>query len=138
MAIYKVIISNAKHTFPLKGLNELLAGRTYNYRTKKYQNSVKTSNDNVCLRAIKKYMPGVRIDKTIKCTFFIYAQDKKHDRGNLSSACEKSFLDAMQIAKVIKNDGFDDVMDSEFITILDRQNPRIEVYVREMESDKND
>lgn len=135
MATYKVIISNAKHTFPLKGLNELLAGRTYNYRTKKYQNSVKTSNDNVCLRSIKKYMPGVKIDKAIKCTFFIYAQDKKHDRGNLSSACEKSFLDAMQIAKVIKNDGFDDVMDSVFYTELDRNNPRIEVEIEVIESE---
>lgn len=133
MATYKVIISNAKHTFPLKGLNELLAGRTYNYRTKKYQNSVKTSNDNVCLRAIKKYMPSVKIDKTIKCTFFIYAQDKKHDRGNLSSACEKSFLDALQIAKVIKNDGFDDVMDSVFYTEIDKNNPRIEVIIEELE-----
>ena len=135
MATYKVIISNAKHTFPLKGLNELLAGRTYNYRTKKYQNSVKTSNDNVCLRAIKKYMPGVRIDKSIKCTFFIYAQDKKHDRGNLSSACEKSFLDAMQIANVIKNDSFDYVMDSVFYTELDRNNPRIEVEIEVIESE---
>ena len=135
MATYKVIISNANHTFPLKWLNELLAGITYNYRTKKYQNSVKTSNDNVCLRAIKKYMPGVKIDKAIKCTFFIYAQDKKHDRGNLSSACEKSFLDAMQIAKVIKNDGFDDVMDSVFHTELDRNNPRIEVEIEVIESE---
>lgn len=135
MATYKVIISNAKHTFPIKGLNELLAGRTYNYRTKKYQNYVKASNDNVCLKAIKKYMPGVRIDKSIKCTFFIYAQDKKHDRGNLSSACEKSFLDAMQIANVIKNDSFDYVMDSVFHTELDRNNPRIEVEIEVIESE---
>ena len=41
----------------------------------------------------------------------------------------------MQIAKVIKNDGFDDVMDSVFHTELDRNNPRIEVEIEVIESE---
>lgn len=126
---YKVIIQNQKHTFPIKGLNELLNGRMYNFRTKKYHNPVKAENDKVCLRAIKKYMAGVHIDKPIRCTYWIYAQDKKHDRGNLSSAVQKSFLDALQTAKVIKNDGFDDCLDDVFCTELDRNNPRVEVEI---------
>lgn len=130
---YKVVISNSKHTFPLKGLNELLGGRVYNFRTKKYNNSVKSENDKVCRLAIQKYMRGVKIDKPIKVTYHIYAQDKRHDRGNLASATEKSFLDALQEMKVIKNDGFDDVLDSTFITELDRNNPRIVVEIEEVE-----
>lgn len=113
----------------MKGLNELLNGRMYNFRTKKYNNPVKAENDKVCLKAIKKYMPGIHIDKPIRCTYWIYVQDKKHDRGNLSSAIQKSFLDAMQMAKVIKNDGFDDCLDDIFHTELDCQYPRIEVEV---------
>ena len=127
---YKVVISNSKKTFPLKGLNELLNGRMYNPRTKKYQNSVKAENDKACVKAIKKYMPKVTINKPIKCTFYIYAQDKRHDRGNLACACEKSFLDALQIAKVITNDGWDFVHDSVFYTELDRKNPRVEVLIQ--------
>lgn len=130
---YKVIIQNQKHTFPIKGLNELLNGRMYNFRTKKYHNPVKAENDKVCLRAIKKYMAGVKIDKPIRCTYWIYAQDKRHDRGNLTSAVEKSFLDSMQIAKCIGNDGYDDVLDSVFHTELDRENPRIEVEIEVLE-----
>lgn len=130
---YQVVISNAKHTFPLKGLNELLGGRMYNFRTKKYHNQVKADNDKVCRLAIQKYMHGVKIDKPIKVTYHIFAQDKRHDRGNLASACEKSFLDALQEMKVIKNDGFDDVLDSTFYTELDRINPRIVVEIEEME-----
>lgn len=130
---YKVIISNAKHTFPIKGLNELLNGRLYNFRTRKYHNPVKQENDKVCVRAIKKYMPGVKIDKPIRCTYWIYAQDKKHDRGNLCSAVEKSFLDAMQLVKALRNDGWDDCFDSVFHTSLDRENPRIEVEVEVLE-----
>lgn len=130
---YKVIIQNQKHTFPIKGLNELLNCRMYNFRTKKYHNPVKAENDKVCLRAIKKYMPGVKIDKPIRCTYWIYAQDKRHDRGNLTSAVEKSFLDSMQLAKCIGNDGYDDVLDSVFYTELDRENPRVEVEIEVVE-----
>ena len=130
---YKVVISNKNHTFPIKGLNELLAGRVYNFRTKKYHNTVKASNDKVCLCAIRKYIPKVKIDKPIRCTYYIYAQDKRHDRGNLYSATEKSFLDALQQAKVISNDGFDNVMDSRFFTEVDRNNPRIEVVIEEVD-----
>ena len=130
---YKVIIANNNRKFPIKGLNELLAGRVYNFRTKKYHNTVKASNDKVCLCAIRKYMPKVKIDKPIRCTFYIYAQDKRHDRGNLSSATEKSFLDALQQAKIITNDGFDNVMDSRFFTEVDKGNPRIEVVIEEID-----
>ena len=102
----------------------------YNFRTKRYHNPVKADNDKKCLIAIKKYLKGVHIDKPIKCVFHIYSADKRHDRGNLCSAVEKSFLDALQTAKVISNDGWDDVMDSEFHTQLDKNNPRVEVEIR--------
>jgi Holliday junction resolvase RusA-like endonuclease len=129
---YKVIISSKNGKFPLKGLNELLNGRLYNFRTKKYHNSVKSENDKVCRLAIQKYMHGVKIDKPIRCTYYIYAQDKRHDRSNLYSSVEKSFLDAMQEVKCIKNDGFLDVLDSEFHTEVDKYNPRVEVIIEEV------
>lgn len=130
---YRVVIANYKGTFPLKGLNELLGGRMYNFRTKKYHNPVKCENDRLCLVAIRKYLRGVRIDKPIQCTFWIYAQNKRHDRGNLCSATEKSFLDALQEAKVISNDGWDDVLDSVFHTSVCKTDPRIEVEIEVIE-----
>lgn len=130
---YQIVISNAKKTFPIKGLNELINGRLYNPRTKTYHNQVKADNDKVCRLAIQKYIRGLKIEKPIRCTFWIYAKDKMHDRGNLCSATEKSFLDALQETKVIKNDGWNDVLDSTFHTELDRINPRIVVEIEEME-----
>ncbi len=126
---YEVIIPSRNGKFPLKGLNELLGGRVYNFRTKKYHNAVKSENDRICRIAIQKCMRGVKIDSPIRCTYFIYAQDKRHDRSNLYSAVEKSFLDALQTARVIKNDGHDDVYDSVFHTCVDRRNPRVEVVI---------
>lgn len=130
---YRVVIENKNHTFPIKGLNELLGGRMYNFRTKKYHNPVKADNDKKCLIAINKYLKGVHIDNPIKCAFYIYTADKRHDRGNIYTSVEKSFLDSLQTAKVISNDGWDDVLDSEFHTQLDKSNPRIEVLINVME-----
>ena len=133
MSTYKVVISKTNKTFPIKGLNELLAGRVYDYRSKKYRNSVKTANDKVCCVAINKYLKGVKLKTPIRCTYYIYAQDKKHDRGNLYSATEKSFLDALQSCKCLDNDSWDKCYDGVFHTELDRLNPRIEVEIEEVE-----
>lgn len=130
---YRVVIASNKGGFPLKGLNELLGGRLYNFRTKKYHNPVKTDNDTVCRQAIRKYLRGVKIDKPIQCTYWIYAKDKRHDRGNLCSAVEKSFLDAMQLEKVIQNDGWDDALDPIFHTVICKENPRVEIQIEVIE-----
>ena len=129
---YKVIINNTKHTFPIKGLNELLAGRMYNFRTKKYQNPVKRQNDDVCLKAIKKQLRGVVISRPIRCHFHIYAQDKKHDRSNLCSSVSKSFADSLILAGVIKNDTWDLYLDETFCTEICKEFPRIEVLIEEV------
>nr|DAX01663.1 MAG TPA: crossover junction endodeoxyribonuclease [Bacteriophage sp.] len=134
---YKVVIKGVDSIFPLKGLNELLESRLYNPRTKKYHNPVKTFNDRVCLKAIKRCLPSVHIDKPIRCTYHIYTADKRHDRSNLYSAIEKSFLDALQLAKVIKNDGWDDVYDSVFHTEVDKENSIVVVEIEVLERGNN-
>ena len=130
--IYKVVISKTNKTFPIKGLNELLAGRTYDYRSKKYHNAVKSANDRVCCAAIRRDLKGVKLKTPIRCTYYIYAQDKRHDRGNLYSATEKSFLDALQSCKVLANDSWDMCYDGVFYTMLDRDNPRVVVEIEEL------
>lgn len=130
---YCVTIKNNKKKFPLKGLNELLNGRLYNFRTKKYHNPVKADNDRVCCVAIRRDLNGVKLKTPIRCTYYIYAQNKRHDRGNLYSATEKSFLDALQSCKVLSSDKWDCVLDSEFHTEISRDEPRIEVVIEEVD-----
>lgn len=131
--IYRVVIPSGKNnTFPLKGLNELLGGRMYDFRTKKYRNPVKTANDRVCCVCIKRDLKGVKLKTPIKCTYHIYAPDKRHDKNNLESATSKSFLDALQQCGCIKSDGFDYVDDSVFRTVVDKNFPRIEVLIEEL------
>ena len=136
---YKVVISKTNKTFPIKGLNELLKAETHTWdaRMKKtvVSNKVKADNDKTCRLAIQRDLRGVKIDKPIRCNYHIFVQDKKHDRGNVYASLEKSFLDALQQKKVIKNDTYDLVLDSTFHTELDRLNPRIEVIIEELEGE---
>ena len=62
------------------GLNELLAGRMYDFRTKKYRNPVKNKNDLICQKAINEHMKGVKIDKPIVIGYKFFCKDKRHDR----------------------------------------------------------
>ena len=136
---YKVTISKTNKTFPIKGLNELLKAETHTWdeRMKRtvVSNKVKADNDTICRIAIQKYLQGVKINKPIRCHYHIFVKDKMHDRGNVYASLEKSFLDALQQKKVIKNDTFDLVLDSTFHTDLDRCNPRIEVIIEEVEGE---
>lgn len=117
----------------LSGLNELLAGRIYIPKNKRYVNRVKQNNDRQCIFYIREQLKGVKIEKPIAIHYDIYAQDKRHDRMNLASATDKSFQDALQLCGVIKNDGWDDVIDITFNFYLDRENPRTEITITEKE-----
>lgn len=134
---YRVTISKSNKAFPIKGLNELLRSETHTYDPRRkatvVTNKVKADNDTICRIAIQRDLKGVRIDNPIRCNYRIFVKDKMHDRGNVYASLEKSFLDALQQRKVIKNDTFDLVLDSTFHTEVDRLNPRIEVIIEEME-----
>lgn len=119
------------------GLNELLDHqvRQYNPRTRRtvVHNSEKTKNDKVCERALIKHgMNRVRIDNPIFMEYRFYLKDKRHDRSNVHAGFIKSFEDALQHLKIIKNDGFDDVLDPRISTFVDSKNPRVEVTIHEV------
>ena len=116
------------------GLNELIAGRTYDFRTKKYRNWVKNKNDDLCSKQIKQScLAGVFIDKPIKIDYSFYVKNKMHDRMNTASAFIKSFEDSLQKCGVIKNDGYDYVLTPELSFAVDRGNPRVEIVISVIE-----
>ena len=130
---YKVIIPNW-----VSGLNELLnhQEKRYDYRTKKMRvfNTEKTKNEKIirnCL--LKQNMGKVRIEKPIAIHYMIYAKDKKHDRQNLGSCLDKCFCDALQTLKILRNDGWNDIVKIDFDYDIDSKNPRAEIVITELE-----
>lgn len=130
MSEYKLVVNGFD-----SGLNELLSSQKYNYRTKKYMNPEKAKNDALFIKNIYGQLPkNLKLKTPIKVKYEIQLKDKRRDRGNYYSAAEKSFLDALQKCKCISNDGFDDVLDSEFHTELNRnlKQNRIEITIKEV------
>ena len=130
---YKVIIPAWD-----SGLNELLhcQEKRYDPRTHKMRvyNTEKTKNERKIRSCLQKQgLSKVRLEAPIAIKYMIYAKDKKHDRMNLGSCLDKCFCDALQTMKILANDGFDDVVDIKFEYFLDRQNPRAEITITELD-----
>ena len=133
MAKYKVVIDNWD-----SGLNELLfhQEKRYDPRTHKMRvyNTEKTKNEKkICSCLQKQGLSKVKLKTPIAIKYRIYAKDKKHDRMNLASCLDKCFCDALQTMKILSNDGFDEVVDVDPKVLLDRENPRAEITITEVE-----
>lgn len=133
---YTVVIPNWG-----SGLNELLfhQEKRYDPRTKRMRvfNTEKTTNERRIRSCLQKQgLSNVRLKTPIAIEYKIYAGDKKHDRMNLGSCLDKCFCDALQTMKMLKNDGWDDVVDLKFEFFLDRENPRAEITIRELKTTK--
>ena len=129
---YNVVINNWD-----SGLNELLNHQVSRYdpRTHKMRvyNTEKVKNERLIRGCLQKQGFGnVRLKTPIAIEYRIYAKDKKHDRMNLASCLDKCFCDALQTMKILKNDGFDEVVDVKFEVLLDRENPRAEIQITEV------
>ena len=130
---YKVIIPKWE-----SGLNELLnhQEKRYDPRLKKMRvfNTEKVKNEKLIRNCLMKQgMAKVRIEKPIGIHYMIYAKDRKHDRQNLGSCLDKCFCDAMQTMKILKNDGWNDIISIIFDYDVDPKNPRAEITITEYE-----
>lgn len=130
---YKVIIPKWE-----SGLNELLnhQEKRYDPRLKKMRvfNTEKVKNEKLIRNCLMKQgMAKVRIEKPIGIHYMIYAKDRKHDRQNLGSCLDKCFCDAMQTMKILRNDGWNDIISIIFDYDVDPKNPRAEITITEYE-----
>lgn len=122
------------------GLNEMLNLRATRFdgKHKTYHNNVKGRNDDICKKAIRcSVLRNVKITKPIIVHYKFYCKDKRRDRLNVASAFEKSFADALQKCGVIKNDGWNDLLNVTYDFDVDKNHPRIIVEVEEVETYKD-
>lgn len=118
------------------GLNELLNGVYFDWKTKRIVNRVKYKYEQMFLKQIRfSDIRNVKLQTPIVMYYHIYAKDKKHDRMNIGSAFDKIFQDTLQKAGLLKNDGWGDVLNAHFEFDIDKSNPRVEVTIVEVDSE---
>ncbi len=126
--MYKLTVKGFKY-----GLNAVLSGFKYDFRSKRYFNNEKRDNDYICIDSIRRSdIRKVKIKKPIVIHYHIFWKDRRSDRMNIASAFDKSFQDALQKTGVLSNDGWKDVINATFDFDVDRENPRVEIVIEEL------
>ena len=117
------------------GLNEVLNGVHFDYRLKRVVNPVKKKNDETMIKQLRFRSDLKEIKTPIVIHYAFYVKDKRRDRMNIASAADMSFEDALQKVGFIRNDGFNDVLNCTFEFHVDKEKPRIEITITEVEKE---
>lgn len=115
----------------LNNLNDYIAAE----RTNRHKGAkMKASNEKIVSAAIRQCMRGVRINQQVFMHYKWYEPDKRRDLDNISSFGRKVIQDALLKAGVLKNDGWQNIAGFSDSFEVDKKNPRIEVYIEEVET----
>lgn len=80
-------------------------------------------------RQLKKWKPR----GPVRMRYIWYEPNRKRDKDNISSGGRKIIQDALVVAGYLKNDGWRDIVGFSDDFEVDRNNPRIEVTIEEVQ-----
>ena len=122
---YKLVIMGR-----LDGLNDYTAANRTNPNK---GGRMKKDNEKTVIWAIRQQLRCLRIQKPVILKFAWYEKDKRRDHDNVSSFGRKVIQDALVKTGVLQDDGWNYVTGFTDDFYIDRQNPRIEVLICELE-----
>ena len=115
-------------------LNDYLSATGRNPRA---GNNMKQGFVNDLSWCIRKDLKRWKADNPIILHYVIYEPNKKRDHDNTISVIMKYIQDTLQKCGVIPNDGWANVLNFTHDFYLDRENPRVEVYIEEVIENAN-
>lgn len=120
---YKLIIPGT-----LSSLNKYIEAE----RANRYKGaSLKRTNEKSIAVAIKQCLKGIEIKKPVEMHYLWIVPNKKTDRDNVAFA-KKFVQDALVQCGVLKDDGWKHIVGFSDRFEVDRENPRIEVLIKEI------
>lgn len=113
----------------LSGLNEYIAAERANrYKAAK----LKRENEAVVMIAIKQQLRNVKIEKPVYMEYTWVEKNKRRDLDNITFG-RKIIQDSLVKAGILKDDGWKYILGFSDRFQVDRENPRIEVIIKEVE-----
>ncbi len=113
----------------LNNLNDYIAAE----RTNRHKGAkMKSANEDIIIIAIRQCMRGVKIDKPVFMEYTWAEPNKRRDLYNISSFGRKVIQDALVAAGILKDDGWKYVVGFSDRFEVDKENPRIEVLIKEI------
>ena len=113
----------------LKAERVSVRGRNGRFTTK--GNNLKHTTQTGIIRAIRRDLGGLHINKPIKVHYKFYEPNKKRDMDNVWAFASKCTQDSLVLASVIDNDGWSNITGISAEFFVDKDNPRIEVFLIE-------
>lgn len=83
--------------------------------------------------AIRKQLGRLDIFRPVKIHYVFYEADHKRDPSNIAAFAVKVIEDALQDCKVLKNDNWTYMRGYSQEFFVDKNNPRIEVFLKEVD-----
>jgi Holliday junction resolvase RusA-like endonuclease len=126
--IIKGVYYGKTHTFP--DLNDYIQSCS---RHPQVGAKMKRDYMIIASNAIRKQLGRLKIVNPVKIHYFFYEGDVRRDFSNVGSFATKVIEDALQKCGVLKNDNQVWVKGYTHDFYVDKQNPRIEVIIEELE-----
>lgn len=114
----------------LPGLNEYINASKRHRGRNNAGNIMKQQCQAYIAGFIPKEFMGMMIDTPCTIMFTFYEKNMKRDPDNISATAHKFILDTLVQCRVLKNDGMKIVTAMLDDWIVDRENPRINVYLK--------
>lgn len=113
----------------LDNLNDYIAAE----RTNRHKGAkMKADNGRIVAVAIRQCMRGVKIEKPVFMEYAWYEANRRRDKDNVSSFGRKVIQDALVDTGVLVDDGWQYVVGFSDRFEVDKENPRIEVLIKEV------
>lgn len=110
----------------LPGLNDYIAAE----RANRHKGAkMKADSGNIVAAAIRQCMGNVRINEPVFMEYTWIEPSKRRDKDNISSFGRKVIQDALVDTGVLKDDGWKYVVGFSDRFEVDKNNPRIEVFI---------
>ncbi|MBR3645701.1 MAG: hypothetical protein IKN54_04720 [Lachnospiraceae bacterium] len=81
---------------------------------------------------IRRQLGDIKIKGKVHIHYKHFEADKRRDPSNIASFATKVIEDALQVCGVLSNDGWENIVGYSQEFAVDKENPRIEVYIKEV------
>ena len=97
-------------------------------------NAMKQEYQRKVVSAVRSQLRGIHIDKPVKIYYTFYEENRKRDLDNISAFAHKVIQDGLVKGGLIANDGWKNIVGFSDEFFVDKENPRIEILIREVEA----
>ena len=94
---------------------------------------MKQFQQNHIVLILRGQLKGLKIDKAIFITYRFFEPNKRRDLDNISAFAHKVIQDALVKSGIIRNDGWKEIVGFVDTFAVDKERPRIEVILQEVE-----